>query len=156
MPTDLKDKRVLITGSSTGIGAAVAKGFAAAGARVVVHYHASAEEAVRQLGGLDVLVNNAGALLRRAPLGEIDDALFEKVVDLNVRAVVMASQAAVPHLKQAGRGSIINTTSIAARNGGGPGSAIYGGSRPSSPASPATWRASWHPRASASTPWRRG
>src|SRR5262249_6538507 len=87
------------------------------------------EEAVRQLGGLDGLGNNAGALLRRAPLGEIDDGLFEKVVDLNVRAVVMASQAAVPHLKQAGRGSIVNTTSIAARNGGGPGSAIYGGAK---------------------------
>lgn len=163
MLQDLRDKRVLVTGASTGIGAAVAKGFAAAGAQVAVHYNASAaeakkvvgeieaargkalalkgdlggktgavavvEEAVRQLGGLDVLVNNAGALLRRAPLGEIDDALFEKVVDLNVRAVVMASQAAVPHLKQAGRGSIVNTTSIAARNGGGPGSAIYGGAK---------------------------
>ena len=45
MLTDLKDKRVLVTGSSTGIGAAVAKGFAAAGARVIVHYHASAAEA---------------------------------------------------------------------------------------------------------------
>src|SRR5262249_4103017 len=160
MPTDLTDKRVLITGASTRIGAAVAKGFAAAGARVVVHYHASADEAegvvaeigrsggsalalagdlgarggaaalleaaAERLGGLDVMVNNAGALLRRAFIGEIDDALFDKVVDLNVRAVVMASQAAVAHLKKAGRGSIINTTSVAARSGGGPGSALYG------------------------------
>jgi 3-oxoacyl-[acyl-carrier protein] reductase len=163
MLQDLKDKRVLVTGSSTGIGAAVAKGFAAAGARVIVHYHASAaeaekvvadiaraggsavalpgdlggrtgavalvEEAAARLGGLDVLVNNAGALLRRAFTGEIDDDLFDKVVDLNVRSVVMASQAAVPHLKKAGKGSIINTSSVAARNGGGPGSAIYGGAK---------------------------
>ncbi len=163
MLTDLRDKRVLVTGSSTGIGAAVAKGFAAAGARVIVHYHASAgeaekvvadiaraggsasalpgdlggrtgavalvEEAAARLGGLDVLVNNAGALLRRAYTGEIDDDLFDKVVDLNVRSVVMASQAAVPHLKQAGKGSIINTSSVAARNGGGPGSAVYGGAK---------------------------
>jgi 3-oxoacyl-[acyl-carrier protein] reductase len=163
MPKDLKDKRVLVTGSSTGIGAAVAKGFAAAGARVVVHYHASAaaaekvvadilaaggtalalpgdlggrsgaaalvEQAAARLGGLDVLVNNAGALLRRAPIAEIDDQLFDGVVDLNVRSVVMACQAAVPHLKAAGGGSIITTTSVAARNGGGPGSAIYGGAK---------------------------
>jgi len=43
--------------------------------------------------------------------------------------VVMASQAAVPHLKKAGGGSIINTSSVAARNGGGPGSALYGGAK---------------------------
>jgi 3-oxoacyl-[acyl-carrier protein] reductase len=160
---DLKGKRVLVTGSSTGIGAAVAKGFAQAGARVVVHYHASEAEAravveeigkaggwavalkgdlggrsgaaelvkksAARLGGLDVLVNNAGALLRRAKISEIDDSLFDRVLDLNVRSVVAAIQAALPHLKAAGGGSVINTSSVAARNGGGPGSALYGGAK---------------------------
>jgi len=163
MTQDLQGKRVLVTGASTGIGAAVAKGFAQAGARVVVHYHASeaeagvvveeigkaggwavalkgdlggrsgaaelVEESAARLGGLDVLVNNAGALLRRAKISEIDDSLFDRVLDLNVRSVVAAIQAAVPHLKTAGGGSIINTSSVAARNGGGPGSALYGGAK---------------------------
>jgi 3-oxoacyl-[acyl-carrier protein] reductase len=46
-----------------------------------------------------------------------------------VRSVVAAIQAAVPHLKAAGGGSVINTSSVAARNGGGPGSALYGGAK---------------------------
>ncbi|MBM6595450.1 SDR family NAD(P)-dependent oxidoreductase [Microvirga pudoricolor] len=159
MLSDLTNKRVLVTGSSTGIGAAVAAGFAEAGALVAVHYNSSAKEAkavvegieqaggralalagdvgstagaaglVREaasrLGGLDILVNNAGALVRRVPAMEIDDALYDQVLDLNVRSVIMASQAAIPYLKEAGGGAIINTSSIAARNGGGPGALLY-------------------------------
>jgi 3-oxoacyl-[acyl-carrier protein] reductase len=60
MPKDLKDKRVLVTGSSTGIGAAVAKGFAAAGARVVVHYHASAAAAEKVVA--DIMAAGGAAL----------------------------------------------------------------------------------------------
>jgi 3-oxoacyl-[acyl-carrier protein] reductase len=163
MMKDLAGKRVLITGSSTGIGAAAAKGFAEVGARVVVHGNASREaaeavaadirkagseahlvfgdvsrtteahrvvaEAVAALGGLDVLVNNAGALIRRSPLAEVEDELFDAVMDLNVRSVVMATQAAIPHLRQAGGGSVIHTSSIAARHGGGPGSVLYGAAK---------------------------
>jgi len=159
MLSDLSGKRVLITGSSTGIGAALARALGELGAKVAVHGRSSlaeaeavvgsirgaggqaelvtgdvsrsreaarvVEEAAERLGGLDILVNNAGALLRRARLEEIDDGLYDSVLDLNVRSVIMASQAAVPHLRKAGGGSIIHTSSISARNGGGPGSALY-------------------------------
>jgi 3-oxoacyl-[acyl-carrier protein] reductase len=163
MYIDLSDRRILVTGSSTGIGAAVVRACAEAGAVVTVHYNSSGDEAqalvddiraqsgrvhlvhgdVSQsivaarvvddaadaMGGLDVLVNNAGALVKRASLGEIDDALYDTVMNLNVRSVVAASQAAVRHMHQAGRGSIINTSSIAARNGGGPGALLYAGAK---------------------------
>ncbi|TFH88230.1 SDR family oxidoreductase [Billgrantia azerbaijanica] len=152
-------KRVLVTGASRGIGAAVARQFGALGARVAVHYHASADgaeavardvreaggeavlvtgdvsrttEATRlvdmaaeQLGGLDLLVNNAGDMLGRVSLADIDDAQYDRVMDLNARSVVMASRAALPHFRRAGRGNVIQTTSIAARNGGGAGAGLY-------------------------------
>lgn len=83
------------------------------------------DEAAEQLGGLDLLINNAGDMLGRVTLYEMDDAQYDRVMDLNARSVVMASRAALPHFQRAGRGNIIHTTSIAARNGGGPGAGLY-------------------------------
>jgi 3-oxoacyl-[acyl-carrier protein] reductase len=152
---DLAGKAVLITGASTGIGAAAARAFAGCGARVAIHYNASrdaaealaaeigagaftiggdfahgaarevVERAASTLGRLDVLVNNAGGLVKRVPVAEVTDEFFDAVVDLNVRSLVMASAAAVPRLKAGGGGSIINVTSIAARHGGGNGAVMY-------------------------------
>ena len=83
------------------------------------------DEAAAMLGGLDILVNNAGGLVKRVPVAEIDDAIFDEIVNLNVRSLVAACSAAVPHLRKAKGGNIINVTSIAARQGGGPGAALY-------------------------------
>ena len=146
----LAGKRVLITGSSRGIGAAAARAFAAGGARLALHYRRdpaeadvipgavllqadfaerdavrrTVEAAVAALGGLDVLVNNAGHMLGRTRLAESTDAALDEVFDLNARSVVTACHTALPALT-ASRGVIINVTSISARNGGSPGSALY-------------------------------
>jgi 3-oxoacyl-[acyl-carrier protein] reductase len=160
---DLRDKLVLVTGASSGIGAAVSHAFAAQGARVAVHYRGGVDRARRvvadigasggtavlvqgdlahagepqrivndaatALGGLDILINNAGALVARRPILEADDAWFNAVFDLNARAVLGACQGAVPHMERRGGGAIINVGSIAALDGGGSGAGMYGAAK---------------------------
>ncbi len=159
---DLKDKCILVTGSSTGIGVAVAKAYAGCGAKVAVHGNSSREaaeavvaeikeaggvailvmgdvadsaemerivtEAAEGLGGLDVLVNNAGSLYKRASLEDQDDELFDKVTDINIRSVVTACRVAVPYLRK-NKGCIINTGSIAGHTGGAVGAGLYAASK---------------------------
>ena len=160
MLEDLQGKLVLITGASTGIGAAAAQGFARLGAKVVIHYNTShdaaqtvvdliradggdahmiqadlasepqaarrvVERAAEIMGGLDILVNNAGSLLTRTPFLQFDDQLYDDVLNLNLRSVIIGTQAAVPYMEARGGGAVINLGSIAGNNGGGPGSGMY-------------------------------
>jgi 3-oxoacyl-[acyl-carrier protein] reductase len=74
---------------------------------------------------VDILINNAGHLIRRAKLTEFDEALFDHVMNLNVKSLWFISQAVVPHMIERKSGIIINVSSIAARNGGGIGATIY-------------------------------
>ncbi|MEO8542919.1 MAG: SDR family oxidoreductase [Burkholderiaceae bacterium] len=84
-------------------------------------------EAALRMGRIDVLVNNAGALVQRQPIAELTDAMLDDIFNLNVRSMMMCTKFAVSHM--APGGSIINLTSIAASNGGGPGAAMYAGSK---------------------------
>ncbi len=159
---DLAGKAVLVTGGSTGIGAALVEAYAAQKCRVGLHYNQSRDAAeklvskVRETGGdvflvqgdfsvsadvtrvveetaghfgrLDGLVNNAGGMLGRIPYSELTDEQYDKVMDLNARSVVTACRVALPWLKKNG-GFIVNTTSVAARNGAGAGAGLYGSAK---------------------------
>lgn len=78
---------------------------------------------------IDILINNAGSLVKRAGLTEFSEELFDEVMDLNFRSAWFLSQEAAPSMIRKGSGIIINLSSIAARNGGGPGAAIYAASK---------------------------
>lgn len=140
----LQDKRILVTGSTTGIGKAIAKRFHEEGAKVVIHGleedlgRETSEElggaplhlsdlsdpatpaqlvgfAAEQLGGLDGLVNNAG-IVTRYQIDEMTLEVWERTYAINVRAPYFLIQAALPHLAQH-QGRVLNIGSINAHGG---------------------------------------
>jgi NAD(P)-dependent dehydrogenase (short-subunit alcohol dehydrogenase family) len=142
----LQDRVAVITGGGAGIGAAIARAFAAEGARVVIADRDEAparaiaaalgdaalavrtdvthEDEVRALvaaardrfGGIDILVNNAG-IMRKGYVKDMPLALWQQVIDVNLTATFLCSKAVLPAMIERGRGRIINIASIAGKVG---------------------------------------
>ena len=83
-------------------------------------------DAVRnEWGRIDILVNNAGDLLARRTLADTTEEYWDQVMDLNLKSVFLCVKAVWEEMAARKQGCIINVTSIAGRNGGGPGSGVY-------------------------------
>lgn len=87
------------------------------------------ETAAEFLGGIDVLINNAGSLVARRPFPEADDDFWAEVMALNLGSARRVTRSAAPHLFQAaanhGGASVVNLSSLAGRQGGGAGAIAY-------------------------------
>ncbi len=140
MSMRLKDKVAIITGAAKGIGFATAKRFAQEGAKVMiadvnpeavksavdlipgseayvmnVTDRASVEAAVDQImqrhGRIDILINNAG-ITQDARLVKMTEAQFDAVIDVNLKGVFNCTQLVVPHMLEAGKGAVVNASSV--------------------------------------------
>jgi hypothetical protein len=159
MESGFKGKTVVITGGSEGVGAAVARHFAAAGAKLLlvardksklerIAEELRAKTTVRifamdvadyqscvnlcraaegEFGGIHLLVNNAG-YHERGPVEKVDAAALGRMIDVNLKAPIVLSRLAIPLLRTAGGGAIVNVASLAGRTPV-PGAATYSASK---------------------------
>jgi 3-oxoacyl-[acyl-carrier protein] reductase len=139
----LKGKRALVTGAASGFGRAIAETYVREGAKVAVvdingdaaeaaalrigeraipitcdvaqgdQVKAAVDQAIKAMGGLDIVVNNAGVSHRNRPMLEVDEAEFDRVFSVNVKAIFHMAHAVVPHFREVGGGVIINVGSTA-------------------------------------------
>ncbi|MFC8782200.1 SDR family NAD(P)-dependent oxidoreductase [Streptomyces nigra] len=148
--SDFEGLTALVTGGASGIGRTTADLLAERGARVAVldldpssvdkpllayradvtddtSVQAAVADAVAALGGLDVLVNNAG-VGAQGTVEDNDDTEWHRVLDVNVLGMVRVARAALPHLRASAHAAIVNTCSVAA-TAGLPQRALYSASK---------------------------
>lgn len=87
------------------------------------------KKAAEELGSLDVLINNAGSLVARKLLNDIESEFWQNVMDINLTSMMYVTQAASPYLKKNENSSIVNLASLAGRKGGHAGSLVYSTSK---------------------------
>ncbi|MDB4293527.1 glucose 1-dehydrogenase [Maribacter sp.] len=91
--------------------------------------NALVERTIEAFGGLDILINNAGSLVARRMLNEMEAEFWHKVMDINLTSMLFVTRAAAPYLAKNDNSSIINLASLAGRKGGHPGSLAYSTSK---------------------------
>src|SRR3954447_13007248 len=174
---DLHDYTALVTGGTAGIGLQTARLLADRGARVVITGRdvergkaalatlgdapdvefvaadlgdlASVDRLAEKVGAVDVIVNNAGAFPTAATLDQ-NVASFERVFDTNVRGAYFLVAKLVPHMLAAGRGSIINVSSIATAKGVAE-SSVYSASKAALESLTRTWAVEFGPHVRVNT-----
>ena len=116
-------------GAEAAVAAITSSGAKAVALRADVGKDGEVESMIRQveesLGPVDILINNAGSLVERLRTLELTEARWAEVMNLNATSAFFAAKAVIPKMLEKGGGVIVNVTSIAARNGGAPGSIHY-------------------------------
>lgn len=83
------------------------------------------QKTVDKFGKVDILINNAGGLMKRVPVAEMEDPLWDEFMNLNLRSAFYCCRAVIPHMLKRSYGRIVNVSSLAAHTGGGRLATVY-------------------------------